>query len=44
MKVVEGKGLKEEVKLLYFDFMQVILDFQLREHEKFLLDFTKIFQ
>lgn len=31
-------------KLLYADFVKVILDFQLLEHEKFLSSFTSLFK
>ena len=37
-------GTKRNSKLLYFDFQKVILDFQLREHEKFLSKFTELFK
>lgn len=35
---------KNQGKLLYIDFQKLILDFQLQEHEKFLLNFTLMFK
>ena len=38
------KQQKTSGKLLYADFVKVILDFQLQEHEKFLTSFTTLFK
>ena len=35
---------KQQGKLLYYDFQKIILDFQLQEHEKFLMKFTELFK
>lgn len=35
---------KPEQKLLYSEFLKIILDFQLQEHEKFLSKFTQMFK
>ena len=35
---------KNEFKLVYADFLKIILDFQLQEHEKFLSRFTQLFK
>lgn len=35
---------KKDTKLMYSEFLKVILDFQLQEHEKFLFKFTEIFK
>ena len=35
---------KNQGKLIYQDFSKIILDFQLQEHEKFLMKFTMLFK
>ena len=41
----EIKARKEPVvKLMYQEFLKIILDFQLQEHEKFLSAFTQLFK
>jgi len=37
-------GSKQSSKLLYADFKKIILDFQLQEHERFLIKFTDLFK
>jgi len=37
-------GSSQTNKLLYSDFKKVILDFQLQEHERFLIKFTNLFK
>mmetsp|Transcript_26526 Transcript_26526/g.35480 ORF Transcript_26526/g.35480 Transcript_26526/m.35480 type:complete len:146 (-) Transcript_26526:264-701(-) len=37
-------GSKQSSKLLYADFRKIILDFQLQEHERFLVKFTNLFK
>lgn len=37
-------GSKQQSKLLWKDFCKVILDFQMQEHERFLLKFTNLFK
>jgi len=51
MKPARGRGRsqqapenKEAVKMAYNDFLKVLLDFQLKGHEKFLLKFMKLFR
>ena len=39
-----GKSNNSSEKLLYADFEKVILDFQLAEHQQFLMSFTSIFK
>ena len=35
---------RNEAKLLYAEFLKIILDFQLQEHEKFLFPFIHLFK
>lgn len=37
-------GTKQSQKLKYKDFLKLILDFQLQEHERFLIKFTDLFK
>ena len=41
-QVVSGARLSS--KLQYTDFKKIILDFQLQEHERFLIKFTNLFK
>ena len=37
-------GARQSSKLQYSDFKKIILDFQLQEHERFLIKFTNLFK
>ena len=37
-------GSKQSSKLMYSDLRKIILDFQLQEHERFLIKFTNLFK
>jgi len=39
-----NSGAKASSKLQYGDFRKIILDFQLQEHERFLIKFTNLFK
>jgi hypothetical protein len=43
-EIMKRKSNKSDNKLLYCEFLKVVLDFQLQEHEKFLGKFTQIFK
>lgn len=43
-EIRQKKQEKQIYKLYYSEFLKIILDFQLQEHEKFLSPFTQVFK
>jgi hypothetical protein len=43
-RAAQAQDAKESTKMAYSDFLKVLLDFQLKGHEKFLLKFMKLFR